>query len=108
MQIGGFYADVFRFGHGAGEVSLHLAQPLFAQKLQVSSGDEGTLAVHGVDKAGLLQLRVGPFGGDDADAQIVRQGADGGKGVALGQLSGHDGRLDLTHDLLVDGLAASV
>ena len=24
VQIGGFYAGVFRFGHGAGEVSLHL------------------------------------------------------------------------------------
>ena len=108
VQIGGFYAGVFRFGHGAGEVSLHLAQPLLAQKLQVASGDEGTLALHGVDEAGFFQFRVGPLGGDDADAQIVRQGADGRKGIALGQLSGHDGRLDLTRDLLVDGLAASV
>lgn len=61
VQIGGFYAGVFRFGHGAGEVSLHLAQPLLAQKLQVASGDEGTLALHGVDEAGFFQFRVGPL-----------------------------------------------
>lgn len=43
VQIGGFYASVFRFGHGAGEVSLHLAQPLLAQKLQVAAGTKDPL-----------------------------------------------------------------
>mgnify|MGYP007107566284 CR=1 FL=1 len=69
----------FRFGHGAGEVSLHLAQPLLRRSSQVSSGDEGTLPLHGVYEAGLLQLRVGPLGGDDGDPQVFCQRPDGGQ-----------------------------
>ena len=108
MQIGGFYAGVFRFGHGAGEVSLHLAQPLLAQKLQVASGDEGSLALHGVDEAGFFQFRVGPLGGDDGYFQVLGQPTDGGQRVPRRQSAGEDLGLDLPADLIVDRLATVV
>ena len=79
VQIGGFYAGVFRFGHGAGEVSsTWRSRPRRSSRLPPATKEP--LPLHGVDEAGFFQFRVGPLGGDDADAQIVRQGADGGKG----------------------------
>ena len=87
---------------------LDAAQVLFAQQFHVARGHEVALAGHGVDIAGLQKLVVGALGGDDADAQILGQRADGRQGLVLLQGAGDDLRAHLLANLLVDGRSALV
>ena len=50
-----------------------MAELVFAQELLVALGDKTALALHGTDKAKLLQVGVGALGGDDAHAQVARE-----------------------------------
>ena len=56
-----------------------MAELVFAQKLLVALGDKTALALHGADKAKLLQVGVGTLGGDYAHAQVARECTDAGE-----------------------------
>ena len=69
---------------------------------------ETALAGNGIEKSLPFQLLVGSLGGNDADAQILGQVPDGGKGVVLPQCSADDLGPDLGVDLLINGSTAFV
>ena len=71
---------------------LHLAQQLLPHERRVQRQDVGALAGDRGDEALGGQLGVGAGGGDDADPQVTREGADRGQGAALGELAGQDRR----------------
>ena len=75
----------------------------FADDLGIFFSHIAALGGHSVDVAVLFQLVIGPFRGDNADAQILGQGADGGKQLAFGQFTRQDGGFDLAVNLLVNG-----
>ena len=69
-------------------------QPLFdpqkvllPQQVVVCGKHYAALALHGGDKSLRFQLAVGAGRGDHADAHLLRQLADGGKGFSLRDLS---------------------
>ena len=67
---------------------LHQAAPGFPQKLRVSGGDEGADADLAVYIAFLLQVVVDPPDGQDADPQVVGEGADRGQRLAKERIEG--------------------
>ena len=81
---------------------------LLPYQFKIFAGDEAAPAGLSDDKAIALQLFVGPLCRDDADAQLLRQEADGRKGVPLRQFAGDDLALDLRDYLLVDGRPAAL
>lgn len=56
-----------------------MAELTFAQEFLVALGDKAAFALHGADKPELLQVGVGPLGGDDAHAKIARECTDAGE-----------------------------
>ena len=93
---------------GGLQAVLHLAQQLLAHEGRVQRQDVGALAGDRGDEPLGGQLGVGAVGGDDADPQVTREGADGGQGAVLGQLPLEDGRADLLLDLLIERYAGTV
>ena len=85
------------------EVGFQLLQMFFADDLGIFFSYIAALGGHSVDVAVLFQFVIGPFRGDNADAQILGQRADGGKQLAFGQFTRQDGGFDLAVNLLVNG-----
>ena len=64
-----------------GQQLLELPEVLLPYQFKIFAGDEAAPAGLSDDKALALQLFVGPLCRDDAYAQLLRQEADGRKGV---------------------------
>ena len=62
-----------------------MAELVFTQEFLVALGDKAALALHGADKAELLQVGVGALGGDDAHAQVARECTDAGEFGSRGE-----------------------
>ena len=65
-------------------------------------GDERTFAMLSHDKRRVLQLKVGTFDGDNADAEVGGELADGRDFIAGFPLPDSDPLFDLVHNLLVE------
>ena len=61
-----------------------------------------------MNEAFLLQVVVGPFGGNHADAQLLGQQPNAGQGLARFQLAGKDLFLNLAGDLGINRALTSV
>lgn len=85
-----------------------MAELVFAQEFLVALGDKAALALHGADKAELLQVGVGALGGDDAHAKIARERTDAGELCSRGERARKDLSFDLRGYLLVDGFVARI
>src|SRR4029077_9823330 len=70
-------------------------------------GDHRAGAVPDGDQPLVLQRAVGGGDGVQVDPEVGRHLADGGKGVAFGQLAPGDQGLDLVRHLLVDRTAVA-
>ena len=103
-QLVGGKAAGARVADGAGEGSLHAAQALFAQEIEILLRHEASLAGNGGHVALRLEILVGALGRDRADAQLRGERADGRELLACGELPCGDGVAYLRCDLLVDGL----
>ena len=85
-----------------------MAELIFAQEFLVALGDKTALALHGADKAELLQVGVGALGGDDTHAKIARECTDAGEFGSRSERARKDLSFDLRGYLLVDGLVARI
>ena len=87
-------------------MAFHLFQAFLPHELFVARRNKAPLARHGVDVALLFKLFVGALGGDDADAQIFCEIADGGQRLVRLEPAARDLALEGFRDLKVDGVAA--
>ena len=90
------------------EQFLNLTQAPFAKELVVPRGYEAALSLHGCDKSFGLQVGVRALGGYYADAEAVRERADGGKFLPAWKRARQNLGFHLRGYLLVDGLVARV
>lgn len=89
--------DIVQFG-------FHFPARFFLHMPDVFSGGKAAFSGHGVNKPFLFQFIIGALGGDDADAQVAGQCADGRENISLVQLSGENQRFNLGVDLVVNRL----
>lgn len=95
MQLVARNAQGFGLARRLRKQFFDVAELVFAQEFLVALGDKTALALNGADKAELLQVGIGTFGGDDANAKIARERTDAGE---FGSRS-EGARKDLSFDL---------